>query len=54
MEELAKKNCSIDHVIIQESHETVARGIFEDAGRYRPRNVRITGAVGLKKKGNIQ
>lgn len=45
MEELAKKKCSIDHIIIQEIHEIVTRGILEDAGRYRTRNVRITGAV---------
>ncbi|WP_229388861.1 Fic family protein [Methanosarcina sp. DH2] len=45
MVELAKKKCAIDHIIIQEIHETVTKGIFEDAGRYRTRNVRITGAV---------
>jgi Fic family protein len=45
MEELAKKKCVIDHVIIQEIHEIVTRGILDDAGRYRTRNVRITGAV---------
>lgn len=45
MEELAKKKCSIDHIIIQEIHEIVTRGILEDAGRYRTRNVRIAGAV---------
>lgn len=45
MEELAKKKCAIDHVAIQEIHEIVTRGILEDAGRYRTRNVRITGAV---------
>ncbi|WP_269852155.1 Fic family protein [Methanosarcina horonobensis] len=40
-----RKKCSIDHIIIQEIHEIVTRGILEDAGRYRTRNVRITGAV---------
>lgn len=45
MEELAKKKCAIDHVTIQEIHEIVSRGILEDAGRYRTRNVRIAGAV---------
>ena len=45
MEELAKKKRSIDHIIIQEIHEIVTRGILEDAGRYRTRNVRITGAL---------
>jgi Fic family protein len=45
MEELAKKKCAIDHVTIQEIHEIVTRGVLEDAGRYRTRNVRIAGAV---------
>jgi Fic family protein len=45
MEELAKKKCAIDHVTIQEIHEIVTRGILEDAGRYRTRNVRIAGAA---------
>jgi len=45
MEELAKKKYSIDQITIQEIHEIVTRGILEDAGRYRIRNVRITGAV---------
>lgn len=45
MEELAKKKSAIDHVTIQEIHEIVTRGILEDAGRYRTRNVKITGAV---------
>ena len=45
MEELAKKKLAIDHVTIQEIHEIVTRGIIEDAGRYRTRNVRITGTV---------
>lgn len=45
MEELAKKKCALDHIAIQEIHEIVTGGILEDAGRYRTRNVRITGAV---------
>jgi Fic family protein len=45
MEELAKKKRTIDHVIIQEIHEIVTRGILEDAGRLRTKNVRIAGAV---------
>jgi Fic family protein len=45
MEELAKKKCAINHVIIQEIHEIVTRSIFEDAGKYRTRNVRIACAV---------
>jgi Fic family protein len=45
MEELTKKKRAIDHVTIQEIHEIVTRGILEDAGRYRTRNVRIAGAA---------
>jgi Fic family protein len=45
IEELAKKKHAIDHVTIQEIHEIVTRGILEDAGKYRTRNMRITGAV---------
>jgi Fic family protein len=45
MEELAKKKDAIDHITTQEIHEIVTRSILEDAGRYRTRNVRITGAV---------
>lgn len=45
IEELAKKKKAINHVTIQEIHEIVTRGILEDAGRYRTKNVRITGAV---------
>ncbi len=45
MEKLAKKKHAADHIIIQEIHEIVTRGILEDAGRYRTRNVRIAGAV---------
>lgn len=42
---LAQKNAPINHVTIQQIHEVVTRGILEDAGRYRTRNVRITGAL---------
>ncbi|MDD3042661.1 MAG: Fic family protein [Methanosarcinaceae archaeon] len=45
IEELAKKKKAINHVTIQEIHEIVTRGILEDAGRYRTKNVRITGAI---------
>lgn len=41
---LAQKKTLIGHVTIQKIHEIVTRGILEDAGRYRTRNVRITGA----------
>lgn len=34
----------IDHIVIQQLHETLTRGILEDAGRYRTLNVRIAGA----------
>jgi Fic family protein len=43
MEKLARGKRPIDHVAIQEVHETITRGILEDAGKYRTRNVRITG-----------
>lgn len=45
MESMAEKKMAIDHVVIQQIHEVVTAGILEDAGRYRIRNVRITGAV---------
>ena len=45
MEDMAEKKMAIDHVVIQQIHEVVTAGILEDAGRYRIRNVRITGAV---------
>jgi Fic family protein len=41
---LAGETAPINHVTIQQIHEIVTRGILEDAGRYRTRNVRITGA----------
>lgn len=45
MEDIAKKRKAIDHVIIQRIHEAVAAGILEEAGKYRTKNVRITGAT---------
>ena len=42
---LAREQAPISHVTIQQIHEVVTRGILETAGRYRTRNVRITGAV---------
>ena len=45
MENIARKKKTIDHVIIQHIHEVVTSGILEEAGKYRTKNVRITGAV---------
>ncbi len=42
--EIATKR-PIDHETIQQIHEAVMKGIIEDAGKYRTKNVRITGAV---------
>jgi Fic family protein len=42
---LAREQAPINHVTVQQVHEVVTRGILESAGRYRTRNVRITGAV---------
>jgi len=42
---LAREQAPISHVTVQQIHEVVTRGILEGAGRYRTRNVRITGAV---------
>jgi len=42
---LAREQAPISHVTIQQIHEVVTRGILESCGRYRTRNVRITGAV---------
>lgn len=44
VEKLAKRK-EIDHVVIQQLHEEVTKGLLEDAGKYRTKNVRITGAV---------
>ncbi|MBI5253344.1 MAG: Fic family protein [Euryarchaeota archaeon] len=35
----------ITHEALQKIHEALTRGILEDAGRYRTKNVRITGAI---------
>ena len=42
--EVARKGLRLDHVILQEVHGVVIRGISEYAGRYRTHNVRIGGA----------
>lgn len=42
---LAREQAPINHVTVQQIHEMVTRGILESAGRYRTRNVRITGAA---------
>jgi Fic family protein len=42
---LAREQVPISHVTVQQIHEVVTRGILEICGRYRTRNVRITGAV---------
>jgi Fic family protein len=42
---LAHEEAPISHVTIQQIHEIVTRGILENAGRYRTRNVKITGAA---------
>lgn len=45
IKDIAKKKKTIDHVTIQLIHEVVTAGILEEAGKYRNKNVRITGAV---------
>jgi Fic family protein len=45
VERLARKKKKINHVVIQEIHETLMMGLIEDAGRYRTRNVRIVGST---------
>jgi len=42
---LAREQAPFSHVTIQQIHEMVTRGILEQAGQYRTRNVRITGAA---------
>lgn len=44
IEKLAKGKKKITHEIIQQIHEAVTKGILEEAGKYRTKNVRITGA----------
>lgn len=41
---MVKEDVEIDHLIVQEIHEMVTRGILMEAGRYRTTNVRITGS----------
>ncbi|MCZ7392144.1 MAG: Fic family protein [Candidatus Methanoperedens sp.] len=45
IEDIAKNKKVIDHVTIQELNEAVMAGILEEAGKYRTKNVRITGAA---------
>ncbi len=45
MENITKKKKTIDHITIQEIHEAVMSGIIEESGKYRTKNVRITGAT---------
>ncbi|MCZ7383394.1 MAG: Fic family protein [Candidatus Methanoperedens sp.] len=45
IEDIAKKKKTIDHAVIQQIHEVITSGILEGAGKYRTRNVRITGAA---------
>ncbi|VVB86982.1 Fic/DOC family protein [uncultured archaeon] len=44
IEDIVKQKKAIYHITIQQIHELVMAGIIEDAGKYRTRNVRITGA----------
>jgi len=44
MVNLVNSNVSITQEVIQRLHELVAKGLLEDAGRYRTTNVRITGS----------
>jgi len=45
LENIAGQKTTIDHITIQEIHEAVMAGILEEAGRYRTKNVRITGTT---------
>ncbi len=44
VEELAKGK-AVTHVVIQNIHAALMKGLMEEAGRYRTKNVRITGAI---------
>ncbi len=44
MEELAQNKAEINHATIQLIHDVVTKGIIENSGKYRSRNVRISGA----------
>ena len=45
IESIAKKKRTIDHIVIQRIHEAVTAGILEEPGKYRTKNVRITGSA---------
>ncbi|HUV81971.1 MAG TPA: Fic family protein [archaeon] len=45
LEDMATSNKKIDHIVIQKIHEIVTIGILDEAGKYRTKNVRITGAI---------
>ena len=45
IESMIGKKKRIDHITIQQIHEIVTSGILEEAGKYRTKNVRITGAI---------
>lgn len=45
IENVANEKRAIDHIVIQQIHEMVTAGILEEAGKYRTKNVRITGAA---------
>ena len=45
IESMIGKKKIIDHITIQQIHEIVTSGILEEAGKYRTKNVRITGAI---------
>jgi Fic family protein len=45
VEDIAKKKKKITHVVIQQIHEAIIAGILADAGKYRTKNVRITGSA---------
>jgi Fic family protein len=45
MDTMATAEVPINHITVQQLHEAVTRGILDSAGRYRTKNVRITGAV---------
>jgi Fic family protein len=45
MDIMATAEVPINHIAVQQLHEAVTRGILDSAGRYRTKNVRITGSV---------
>ena len=44
-ETLAQTDAPINHATIQQIHEVVAKGITDDAGKYRRTNIKATGSV---------